>query len=102
MNWLYGLLAVVIAAVLYWFYQTIKAMKDPDVQIATSLRMSVKRYRHYQKLYDEYQAFMMEHGVHSSASEKKYLEIFRQINDPNEWRRYQQFREQHPDFSEFP
>jgi len=69
-------------------------MKDPDVQIASDLRMSVKRYRHYQRLYDEYQSFMIEHGVHSQASEKKFAEIFKQIDNPNEWRRYQTYREQ--------
>ena len=94
MNFLYGLCALVVGAVLYWLYQTAKAMKDPDVQIASNLRMSIKRYRHYQRLYDEYQAFMLERGADSQASEKKFLEIFKQIDNPNEWRRYQAYREE--------
>lgn len=94
MSILYGLCAVVGGVVLYWLYQTFKALKDPDVQIATDLRMSVKRYRHYQMLYDEYQEFMLKHGVNSAASEKKFVEIFKQIDNPNEWRRYQTYREQ--------
>lgn len=69
-------------------------MKDPDVHIASNLRMSIKRYRLYQKLYDEYQEFILEHGIESQASEKKFVEIFKQIDNPNEWRRYQAFREQ--------
>ena len=37
---------------------------------------------------------MLEHGANSQASEKKFLEIFKQIDNPNEWRRYQAYREQ--------
>lgn len=70
----------------------IKAMKDPDVQTASELRMSVKRYHKYQRLYDEYAEFMKIHGTHSRASEEKFAEIFKQIDNPNEWRRYQEFR----------
>ena len=94
MNWLYGICAVVAGAIIYWLYGTIKAIKDPDVQIAANLRMSINRYRHYQHLYDEYQSFMLEHGANSRASERKYREIFKQINNQNEWRRYQTYREQ--------
>ena len=94
MNLLYGLCALAVGAILYWLYQTAKAMKDPDVHIASNLRMSIKRYRHYQRLYDEYDAFMLEHGADSQASEDKFLEIFKQIDNPNEWRRYQAYREE--------
>lgn len=94
MNILFGIGAVVLGAILYWLFLTAKALKDPDVQIASNLHMSVARYRHYQKLYDEYQEFMLKHGIHSQASEKKFIEIFKQINNPNEWRRYQAYRDQ--------
>lgn len=94
MSIVYGLCAVVLVAILYWLFLTVKAMKDPDVQIASTLRMSITRYRHYQKLYDEYQEFMLKHGANSQASEKKFIEIFKQIDNPNEWRRYQAYREQ--------
>lgn len=94
MNVLYGIVVVVVGIILYWLFMTLKAMRDPDVQIATDLRMSVKRYRHYQRLYDEYQEFILKYGVHSQASEKKFAEIFKQIDNPNEWRRYQAYREQ--------
>ena len=94
MNVLYGLCVVVGGAILYWLYLSVKSVKDPDVQAASDLRMSITKYRHYQRLYDEYQAFMLEHGTNSKASENKYLEIFKQIDNPNEWRRYQAYREQ--------
>lgn len=94
MSILYGIIVAVIGAILYWLYLTAKAMKDPDVQIASNLRMSIKSYRRYQRLYDEYQAFMLQHGSNSQASEKKFLELFKHIDNPNEWRRYQAYREQ--------
>ena len=78
----------------------IKAMKDPDVQVASDLRMSIKRYRHYQRLYDEYHEFMLKHGIDSHASEEKFKEIFKQIDNPNEWRRYQQYRQRSSSISE--
>ncbi len=94
MNLIYGIGAVVVGIILYWLYLTAKALKDPDVQIATDLRLSIKKYRHYQRLYDEYEDFMLKHGANSQASEKKFIEIFKQIDNPNEWRRYQAYREQ--------
>lgn len=92
MKILYGIAAVVIGAIIYWIFLTIKAMKDPDVQAASSLRMNINRFRHYQRLYDEYQYFMMEHGAHSVASERKFADILKQIDNPNEWHRYQDYR----------
>lgn len=92
MSILYGIGTVVLGFVIYWIYMSVKALKDPDVQIATNLRMSVKRYRHYERLYNEYQQFIEKHGVHSAASESKFVEIFKQIDNPNEWRRYQEYR----------
>lgn len=94
MNILYGIGAVVAGVVFYWLFLTVKAMKDPDVLIASDLRMSIKRYRHYKRLYDEYHDYMLKHGANSRASEKKFVEIFKQIDNPNEWRRYQAYREQ--------
>lgn len=92
MNILYGIFTVVLAVFIYWLYQTVKATNNPDVQIASSLRMSVKRYKNYQRLYDEYHDFMLKHGSNSAASEKKFVEIFKQIDDPDEWCRYQEYR----------
>lgn len=89
-----AIFSVLAYFLMMWLTATFKALKDPDVQIASELRMSVKRYRHYQRLYDEYQEFMAEHGVHSHASEEKFKEIFKQIEIPNEWRRYCAYREE--------
>ena len=87
-----GLFSLVAYFIMGVMTNWIKAMKDPDVQIASDLRMSVKRYRKYQRLYDEYAEFMDRHGTNSHASEEKFEKIFKQIDNPNEWRRYQDFR----------
>lgn len=89
---LYGIILIAIALLIGWLWHFFKALKDSDVQNASRLRMSVMRYRHYQRLYDEYYDFMMKHGVNSQASEKKFIEIFKRIDNPNEWRRYQAYR----------
>lgn len=87
-----GLAAALITFIVLLVYNIIKAVKDPDVQAAADLRMSITRYRKYERLYNEYSEFMKEHGIHSAASEKKFREIFKQIDNPNEWRKYQNFR----------
>ncbi len=87
-----GLGFVLAGAVLFWLYESIKSKKDPDVQAASNLRMSVNRFRKYQRLYDEFFDCMMKYGVHSSIAEKKFVEIFKQIDNPNEWKRYQDYR----------
>lgn len=93
-NIIFGLGAVVVGFILYWLYQTTKALIDPDVRIASELRIPINRYRLYKTLYNEYQAFMATHGANSLASERKFAEIFKQIKHPDEWRRYQNYRAQ--------
>ena len=66
----------------------IKAFKDPDVQTASNLRMSITRYNLYKQLWNEYQKFMEEHGVNSNESYEKSKEIIKQIPNLNEWRRF--------------
>lgn len=88
-----GLISLVAYFLMTWTMAIIKALKDPDVQIASELRISIKRYRHYQHLFDEYQAYMDIHGVNSRASEEKFKEILKQIDNLNEWRRYCKYRE---------
>lgn len=87
-----GVFSVLMYFLMFTFTQWVKAMKDPDVLAASDLRMSVKRYRVYQRIYDEYQAYMREHGADSPASERKFKELFKEVKNPNEWRRYQQYR----------
>lgn len=87
-----GVFSVLMYFLIFTFTQWVKAMKDPDVLAASDLRMSVKRYRVYKRIYDEYQAFMREHGTDSPASERKFAELFKEVKNPNEWRRYQNYR----------
>lgn len=83
-----GLFFVIINFVIYWIQESIKAVKDPDVQAASDLRMSISRFRLYKRLWDEYQEYMEVHGTNSKESNEKFKEIFKQIPNPNEWRRF--------------
>ncbi len=88
-----ALFAVTIYFVIYWIQESIKAAKDPDVQAASNLRMSITRFRLYQRLWDEYQEYMKVHGINSRESEEKFKEIFKQIPNTNEWSRFGQYME---------
>lgn len=88
-----GLGFVFVGFIGYWAYQTIKAMRDPDVQIATDLHMSIKRYRKYQRLYDAHWEVMMKYGTNSREAENFFAkEVYPNLPNPNEWRRYQYYR----------
>lgn len=89
-----GLFAVIIYFLLFWIQESIKSVKDPDVQAASNLRIGIKRYRFYKRLWDEYQEFMRIHGAHSSESEEKFKEIFKQIPNSDEWCRFGQYMEE--------
>ena len=88
-----GVFAILVYCLLYIIVNSIKACRDPDVRAASSLGMTVARFHHYQRLFDEYQDFMEKHGSESRESEEKFKEIFKQIKNPNEWRRYSKYRE---------
>lgn len=47
-----GIIALVIGLVVSWIYFTYKAIKDPDVQVAADLRMSVAKYRKMIHVYE--------------------------------------------------
>ena len=89
-----GVFSIFVYFLLASITYIIKAAKDPDVQAASNLGMSITRFRHYQRLWDEYQEYMKEHGIYSRESEEKFKEIYSQIKNPNEWRRYGQYREE--------
>ncbi len=90
---IYGLCLVGIYFLCGWLWHFFKALKDPDVNAAADLRMTISEYRLYQKLYDEYQEYMRIHGASSYDSEEFFrLQIFPRIKNPNKWRRYQKFR----------
>lgn len=69
------------------------ALKDPDVKVASALHMNIKRYKKYKKLYDEHWDKMMDYGSHSKEAEDFFrLYVMPNIDNPNEWRRYQDYR----------
>lgn len=85
---LYPLIALGGLFIVCWIYNSIKAAKDPDVKAATNLRMTITRYNLYKKLYEEHQESMRIHGFNSKEANEKFMEIFKQIPNPNEWRRF--------------
>lgn len=92
------LITIGIAVLAYFGWNWYKATKDPDVQAASDLRMNVFNYRHYRKLYDDYSKFMQQHGPSSKESDDYFVKtIWPQIKNPNEWRRYQQYRQEQYD-----
>lgn len=97
MTWiLYGLGVVLFTILVSIVYHWVKAMRDPDVQIATDLRMSVLRYRKYEKLYNDHWDIMMKFGSNSRESEQYFARVvFPELQklSMNEWRRYQSYRE---------
>lgn len=94
-----GIFSVTIYFFIYWIQESIKAVKDPDVQTAADLRMSISRFRLYKRLWYEYQEYMEVHGTNSKESNEKFKEIFKQIPNPNEWRRFGDYmvEKQHED-----
>ena len=87
-----GFVFVLIVAVLSIITNIIKAMKDPDVQSASELRIPIYRYRKYKEWYDEHQRLMQKYGIESKEEKAYFISFFKQIKYPNEWRRYQNFR----------
>lgn len=92
---LWGVGLIVFAFVIGLVRSIIKASKNPDVQAASDLKMTIQNYRKYQKLYDEHWDVMMKYGANSREAEHFFNKsIFPQINNHNEWRRYQNYREE--------
>lgn len=85
-------IAMLFTLIVEFVIQYIKATKNPDVRTATSLGMSVNRYRQYRKWYDEWQDAMTKYGTDSKEANAVFDEFFPQIKNMNEWRRYQEFR----------
>jgi hypothetical protein len=87
-----GFVFVVIGFVAMIVVNIIKATKDPDVIEASKLRMDVNRYKKYKEWYDEHQRLMRQYGIGSKEEQKYFMDFFRKIKNPNEWRRYQEYR----------
>ena len=81
---IYALIAIAVYFILGWIYFAIKAFKDPDVQEASKLRMTVKNYHKYQSIYDEEMTYL--------KTGKTPPNRYDEISNFNEWRRYQQYR----------
>lgn len=90
----YGIIAVAIGLIAMFIYHFTKALKDPDVQMASNLRMPVDNFRLYERIYNEHWACMEKYGANSKEAEELFAKLFRQIKNPNEWRRYQEWRVQ--------
>lgn len=88
-----GLVFVGIIFFLSIITNVIKATKDPDVKAASALGMNVMRYKQYQEWYDEHQRLMRTYGIDSKEEQEYFCNFFKQIKNPNEWRRYQKSRE---------
>ena len=90
---LWGLCLVLAVVLIQIIYHVIKASKDPDVKIATDLRMSITRYHKYQRLYDEHWNIMKKYGSHSKEAEQFFkTQVLPNIDNHNEWRRYEDYR----------
>jgi len=89
---IWGLGAVVLGFVAMWIYHSIKAVKDPDVQASADLRIDIRKYRKYKYWYDEHQRLTREYGIESKEANDYFKSFFKEIKNPNEWRRYQQSR----------
>ncbi len=81
---IYSLSILAVLFFIYWIYGFVKALKDPDVQEASKLHMSVKRYRIYKEIFEE-QTKCYDEG----------LPVPNRMNDipnMNEWRRYGEYQ----------
>lgn len=84
---------VAATVIVLWLYELFKALKDPDVKNAADLRITIKRFKKYERLYDSYWDAMMKYGPNSPQADEYFdKQIWPQIDVPNEWRRYQNFR----------
>lgn len=85
------LTAVIAVAALFlvgWIVSAIKAAKDPDVQAASNLMMSITHYRTYQRFWNEYEEVRRKYGAYSKETDEKIKEILGKIRRPNEWMRF--------------
>jgi hypothetical protein len=86
--------SILIAIALCILPFIVKAFFDPEAKTASDLRMTITRFHLYQRLYDEYQDFLREHDANSKEAYDKFKELFKQVPNPNEWRRYSKYREE--------
>lgn len=89
----WGLGFVAAGFIIGLVYNMVKASKDPDVQAASDLRMTIGNYRKYKRLYDAHWEIMMKYGANSSEAERFFAkEVYPNLPNLNEWRRYEDYR----------
>lgn len=79
-----GLYFVIGAAILFFIYNFIKSLSDPDVREASDLKMNVNHYRKYKEIYDEQTRC---HAKNATPPNR-----MSEIPNMNEWRRYGEYR----------
>lgn len=68
---LWGLGFVFAGAIAFWKYESIKATKDPNVQAASKLRMSISTYNRLKSLFDA----KLQDSFEDSISAKTFIEL---------------------------
>lgn len=86
-----AVVAVLAFFLIGWIVSAIKAAKDPDVQAASNLMMSITHYRAYQRFWNEYMEVKNKYGAYSKETDAKIKEILKQIRRPNEWLRFVEY-----------
>ena len=70
---------------LYFIYNFIKNLSDPDVKEASDLRMSINHYRIYKEIFEEQMEYHRKGIMPPDRSNK--------TPNMNEWRRYGEYQE---------
>lgn len=84
-----GILTIILVI---WLINFFKALKDPNVKAASDLRMSIRNYNLYKKIFDEHWACMQKYGADSIEAKRLFAQLFKEVKNPNEWRRYERWR----------
>ena len=66
----------------------------PDEKEAKLLNIPILRYNLYKKWYTDNMRIMEEYGPHSPESQRHFNWFFKQIEYPNEWRRFSDYQSQ--------
>ncbi|MEZ3466446.1 hypothetical protein [Muribaculum intestinale] len=68
---LWGIGAILVGAVIFWVYESIKATKDPNVQAASKLRISISTYNRLKSLFDA----KLQDPFEDAISTKTFIEL---------------------------
>lgn len=79
-----GIYFIIGVVALFFLYNFVKNLSDPDVKEASNLRMSINHYRIYKKIFEE-QMECHKKGIMPPDRTSK-------IPNMNEWRRYGEYR----------